>query len=233
MKTIVLKNAKLITNIQTAEPATIVLQNGKIKSVIHDKEQVPGDVIYDLNGMIVTPGLCDIHTHGAGGFWGFSFNSEDVINMARTLARFGVTSFLPTTVSMPRDATRKMVSSIRQAMSRQPGAAVFDDSAVRSPGEGARILGINVEGPFLSREKPGAHNPMNLRDVDLNETEELITAGEGFIKIWTLAPEIPQGLEAIEMLSSRGIVVSLGHTNCTYDVAKEAVLRGARLFTHL
>ena len=233
MKTTILKNVRLITGKQIVDGATIVIEDGKIRSVGKSGEHVDGDVVYDLKGKIAAPGLCDIHTHGAGGSWGFSFNSDDILNMARTLVRFGVTSFLPTTVSLPPEETKKAVLSIIETMRRQPGAAIFNDTTTRNPSEGARILGINMEGPFLSLEKPGAHNPASIRNINLKEMEEIIAAGERGIKVWTLAPEIPGGLEAIELLASRSIVPALGHTNCTFDMAKEAVRKGAHLFTHL
>lgn len=231
MATMVLKNCRLLSGGEEVAGAAVVFEDGKIKDVVKNGGNASGGMVYDLDGCIITPGLCDIHIHGAGGHWGFSENVGDILSMARALARFGVTSFLPTTVSLPEKETLKAVASVREAMRMQPGADDF--SASTGEDGGARILGINLEGPFLSREKPGAHFPAFIRGITREEIDEILEAGDGKIRVVTIAPEIEGAMDAIEYLSSRGVVVSIGHTNCTADTAREAVARGARLFTHL
>jgi N-acetylglucosamine-6-phosphate deacetylase len=103
----------------------------------------------------------------------------------------------------------------------------------RSNTSGSKVLGIHTEGPFISEYKPGAHVVAQLRAGNLSEIDEVISAAADFVKIVTVAPEIPGGLELIKYLSSKNIIPAIGHTNATFDQAVAGIKAGARSTTHL
>src|SRR5262249_55980547 len=137
-----------------------------------------------------------------------------LIEISKHLAREGTTAWLPTAVTSPIDKIEQVHRAIAEAIEIQ----ARDDSA------GARILGMHLEGPFISPMRLGAHPPLNL-DPRGEALEHL--------KLITLAPELPGALDAIRRLSARGVVVSIGHTNATFEEASAGIAAGARMFTHL
>jgi N-acetylglucosamine-6-phosphate deacetylase len=169
-------------------------------------------------GPWVMPGFVDVHVHGWGGHDAMGGRAA-LDGMSRSLLAHGVTSFLPTAVTAP-----------------MPGLIAFADG-VRAwipdaPADGAAPLGFNIEGPFISNEKRGAQNPEFLRsraDIDLDSLEPLV---EG-MRIMTVAPEIPGGLDLIRWLTSRGVAVSIGHSAATVDEARAGYAAGGRTTTHL
>lgn len=221
-------NGRVLTPEGWIENGTVVIEKGKIVSV--EAGTAAGGEVFDAKGCMVTPGLCDIHIHGSGGFWGFS-TVEDVLGMSRALLRNGVTSFCPATVSLPHKDVLRAIGVIREAMGKQSAGRDFEGEPAE--GEGARILGINLEGPYISMEKPGAHNPMCIRDPKPEEVEEVVAAAGDALRLATIAPEIKGGMDFVRGMAGRGVVVSIGHSNATGEQVAEAVKNGARLMTHL
>ena len=163
--------------------------DGRIATIEPDGT-APADVV-------VVPGFIDVHVHGYGGHDAMG-GPEALSGMSRALARHGVTSFLPTSVTAAYADLTEYAESVRRWM---PGA----------PADGAEPLGFNMEGPFLSEAKKGAHPADLLRDpADIDEAT-LETFVEG-LRIITIAPELPGALEMIEALAGRGVRVSLGHS---------------------
>lgn len=166
----------------------------------------------------VAPGFVDVHVHGWGGHDAMG-TAADLDGMARALLGRGVTSFLPTGVTAPLAELRVFAERVRTWI---PGA----------PADGAEPLGFNIEGPFLSVERKGAHNPTNLltpANVDRSELEPLL---EGF-RLTTVAPEIPGGLELIAWLREHGVRVSIGHSAANLAIAHAGYDAGATSTTHL
>lgn len=136
----------------------------------------------DLDGALVIPGLVDIHVHGCAGADFSDGDYAGLVRMARHLARRGVTSFAPASMTLPYDALDKAFHAA--ARLRREGLA-----------DGARLMGIQMEGPFLSREKRGSQNPAYLRLPDWDRFLRLYDAAEGLLRIVDVAPELPGAVE--------------------------------------
>ncbi len=183
------------------------------------KEELLQDAYTNLKGAYVIPGLVDIHIHGANGADTSDGTVEAIQRMSRYLASVGVTSFLPTAMTLPEEGIHAVTSSVLMAAaSREKGAA--------------RPVGIRLEGPFLSKEKKGAQNEAYLRNPDREMFRRIWEKSEGKIKIIDVAPELPGAMDFIRSVSS-DCRVSLGHTAADYDIAAEAFEAGASHLTHL
>ena len=170
----------------------------------------------DAEGLFVLPGLIDVHVHGYGG-GDFSAGEAGALDtMARGLVREGVTAFCAATMSLEPEALERACRA----------AAGF-------AGGGASLLGINLEGPFLSPARAGAHERRHLRGPEAALFERLQRAADGDIRLMTVAPELPGAEWLVAHAASRGVTVSLGHTACDYETARAAFEAGARSVTHL
>ncbi|WP_072445332.1 MULTISPECIES: N-acetylglucosamine-6-phosphate deacetylase [Burkholderia] len=165
----------------------------------------------------VLPGFIDLHVHGAGGF-DFMDGKDAADVIAATHARTGTTAFLATTMTAPEDELRRATAAL--------GAV---ERKIR-PLQCARLLGVHLEGPFLSPDKLGAQPP-HARPAILAEIEELL--GLATVRLVTLAPEIEGHLETIRTLVQRGVRVQLGHSKGTYEQGIAALQCGASGFAHL
>jgi N-acetylglucosamine-6-phosphate deacetylase len=172
---------------------------------------------------VLVPGFTDVHIHGAAGYDVMRANKSEISAIERLLARHGVTSYLPTTVTAPIDETLRSVERLAQAIER---------ATANEDGGRARPIGIHLEGPFLSHEKRGVHPSEHIVDASLPLFERMWQASRGYIRMMTIAPEIPGALELTGEAARRGVCVSLGHTNADFKTATLAVERGARHATH-
>ena len=184
----------------------------------HVLEDVPGPA-EDLDGALVIPGLVDIHVHGCAGADFSDGDYAGLVRMARHLARRGVTSFAPASMTLPYDALDKAFHAAAQL--RREGLA-----------DGARLMGIQMEGPFLSREKRGSQNPAYLRLPDWDRFLRLYDAAEGLLRIVDVAPELPGAVEFTRRASEK-CRVSVAHTAAGYDQAAAVFDAGATHLTHL
>jgi N-acetylglucosamine-6-phosphate deacetylase len=173
-----------------------------------------------LGDVVLAPGLVDLQVNGIGpvDFWRAS--PDEWRDAGARLLAGGVTSYLPTLVSAPRDAYRDALARV--------AAARADAESGRWP----RIEGVHLEGPFLGGA-PGAHPPELLGPVELDWLLDLLDAFPGLVRLVTLAPEADPGLVATRALAARGVVVALGHSRCTYEEALAAADAGATVVTHL
>lgn len=172
----------------------------------------------DCSGMIVSPGLIDVHVHGSMGYDIMDGSLSSLSGMAKSMIPTGVTSFIGATMSQSTD-TLNLVLSMADSYS---GSQNLLDG-------GARFLGVHLEGPFISPSKAGAHDLRHLRAPDRN----LILSHRGVVRIVTLAPELDGASDLIRLLGCLGIVCSIGHSDCDYLSALRAVSIGASGFTHL
>lgn len=170
----------------------------------------------DASGCTIVPGLIDVHMHGALGHDMMDATPEALAAMARYCARHGVTGFLPTTMTAGRSATLDAVRAVA--------------AYVQSPADGARVLGVHLEGPFISPRFPGAQLAEEIRPPDVDEFRTLAEAGP--VRMITLAPEQPGAEAVIAEARRRGVVVVTGHTEATYDQCEAAVARGVSQATH-
>jgi len=200
------------------------VENGTIVKVLRGNEnEIPvsedEDHSVSLNGAYVIPGLIDIHVHGAAGA-DFSDGDRDGLEkMAGYLAKNGITGFLPTSMTLPHEQLKKAFDTAVQLRREDP-----DDKA--------RILGIHMEGPYLSEEKCGAQNPAWLKAPDRKEFLEFQTQTGGMIRIADIAPELP-GAKEFAAEASLSCRVSAAHTNADYEQAKAFFGAGALHLTHL
>lgn len=173
-------------------------------------DSAAGEII-DAAGNFVAPGFINIHIHGCGGF-DVMEGAAALENVSRFLPNTGVTAFLPTTMTVPLDEIKSTLKDIRSAKIHG----------------GAKILGANVEGPFISEKYHGAQNKINIRRADLS----LFDGFMDVIKIITVAPE-EIDFSFIDACRAENIVVSIGHSAATYETAMAAIARGASHITHL
>ena len=192
----------------------VVVRDGKIDALL--SQPGSGDLPRNQREFagLLCPGFVDLQINGAFGA-DVGSDPEAIRTLAARLPATGVTSFLPTLISSPPDRYEGFFAALEE------GAAE----------KGASVLGAHLEGPFLAPERKGAHDPANLSPVDLGLLRELLRSGK--VRLMTLAPELENSREAIEILVGEGAVASAGHTEATYEEISRAADAGLRLGTHL
>ncbi|MBE3596904.1 MAG: N-acetylglucosamine-6-phosphate deacetylase [Hydrogenibacillus sp.] len=185
--------------------------------------------------VIAVPGMIDMHIHGAAGADVMDATPEALSQIARTLLAEGTTGFLATTISAPKEqllrALRNIAAYKRMRAQKSGTSDVESDATLGTPE--AEILGIHLEGPYLSPARAGAQPREALRPPETAEFQALQAAADGLIRLVTTAPELPGALEWIAELAAHGVIVSLGHTDADYETARAAADRGARHVTHV
>ncbi len=220
-KTLAIHGGELLTPWEHFSPGMVIIEQGKIAFAgPQDKSRIPsGAELLEAEGKIITAGLVDVHIHGGAGA-DFSRDGEEGLKkMAGFLLRHGVTSFLPTTPSAPLQQLEEAVKVARDAAAQPPS--------------GAQVLGLHLEGPYLSPARKGAHDEKHLCKPNFQECRNLVELGRGAVKMVTLAPELEGALELIQFLRGQNITVSLGHSEATYEETKEAIEAGANHGCHL
>src|ERR671913_1567440 len=194
--------------------AAVVVREGRIVNL--ERSPRPEDLPEDSREFtgLLCPGFIDLQINGAFGA-DIGPDAEAIRTLVAKLPTTGVTSFLPTLISSPPERYETFFDTLKE------GAIA----------RGACVLGAHLEGPFLAPERKGAHDPANLRSVDLGFLRELLRSEK--VKLMTLAPELPKSLEGIELLLEEGAVASAGHTEATYEKVMRAADAGLRLGTHL
>ena len=172
----------------------------------------PGEVV---RADTLMPGYVDLHCHGGGGAAFTSADPEQIARAAQTHLDHGTTTMHASLVSAPYD---DLIAQVRALV------PFVDDGTLR---------GIHLEGPWISPSYCGAHDPLTLRDPDPDEVARVLDAGEGRIRMVTLAPELPGAIEAIRVIVDRGALAAIGHTGADGDAARAAVDAGATVATHL
>jgi N-acetylglucosamine-6-phosphate deacetylase len=217
---IVLHDARVLTPFRTIPRGGVVVEEGRIREVFAGQPAGPeqGERRIDLQGRYLAPGFIEIHTHGAGGHDFMDGTLEAVLVSCRTHLRHGVTSIYPSTLTGSEAELTANLETIRSAMGARE----------RMP----NILGVHLEGPYFSPEQAGAQDPRYIRNPDPREYRGLLERF-GFIRRWTVAPELPGALEMGRELERRGIVASIGHSNAVYEQVLAAYESGYTLVTHL
>lgn len=212
-----LSNATAFIDGKFQEKTDILIKDGKI-AAIGEGLVVEGEEAIDLGGDYLLPGFVDVHIHAFRGKDTMA-GEEAVRHMSRELKKVGVAAFLPTTMSASPEDTITALKGIKAVMD-QPEA------------DGAIVLGAHMEAPFLAESKAGAQ----LKQFFVNPNEEnwqRYTGGyEGIVRLITMAPEKEGALDFIKVLSSKGITVSLGHTDATAEIVHAAAQQGASHVTH-
>jgi N-acetylglucosamine-6-phosphate deacetylase len=212
----VLINARIVTTRAVLEPGWLSIADGMIVGVGRGVPP-PGAELVDLDGGLVLPGFIDVHMHGGGGA---QINTDDPDEIRRAVAfhrRHGTTRTL---ASLVTDRLDRMVTTVsllaRMIRAGEPG-----------------IAGIHLEGPFLNPVKRGSHHSEYLLPPDVAALRQLLAAGDGLVRVVTLAPELPGGMDLLRHVVGAGVIAAVGHTDATYAQARDAFAGGARLATHL
>lgn len=198
----------------------VLVEGGRIAAVgagDPSAEAREGATLLDAAGLTVSPGFIDLHVHGGGGDDPLAGAPDGVLAMARFHAAHGTTGLLVTTGALPRES---IVRAVRLA-----GAAATEP-------DGANILGVHLEGPYLSRRHKGAQPEEFIREPSIPELEEILNACPGFVRMVTIAPELSGALEAVAFLRRCGVRVAIGHTDATYAEVERAVAAGASHAAH-
>lgn len=174
----------------------------------------PGAEVVDASGRLVAPGAIDLHIQGHDGrdFWDTSYDAQNAISLS--MVRHGVTGIAPTTSGLAR-----FIAPLADGMELG-----FD---------GAQFLGIHSEGPFINPNRRGAIDAESVAPLTMDALKRLLDAGRGHIRIMTIAPEIPNALEAVSFLASHGVIASLGHSMASHEEAMAGFDAGAARVTHL
>ncbi len=214
-----LTNGIIVTENQMIYGKTLVYDD-KIAEITSDFEPSGEDEVTDVCGNMITAGLVDLHIHGYAGFDTSDGNAEDIKKMALLLAQNGVTSWCPTTMTVSQTEILKAFDAVRAAK------ADIDSGAAH----GARILGVNCEGPFISPNKKGAQDGKYI----LPPSADFVIKNSDIIKLVTIAPEVDDDCREIKKIAENtDVVISMGHTEATLEQARLAIDSGARHVTHL
>jgi N-acetylglucosamine-6-phosphate deacetylase len=204
---------------RVAEDVDILIEHGEISELVPTGSAGSGADVLDVQGGWVTPGLIDIHVHGGRRI---TFNDPDAApEILAVLAAHGVTSVLATLASAPVEELSAAIAAYRCAL---PG--------LHAGAPGARLLGLHLEGPFLSPEQAGAHR-LDLLKVPTDPCTAMVLDAADVIRLITVAPELEGGLEFVRQLRARGIQTSIGHSAAGADVFANAVEAGVTHAAHL
>ncbi len=223
----VLLARQLLTPLELVDDAALLMEDGTVAGVGTRAEvSIPPNArVIDFGDSILAPGLIDIHIHGAAGHDVMAGSDESLAAIERWMVRHGVTSYFPTTVTAPMDKTLAALEELGKAVARSESKGRVDSSR-------ARPLGVHLEGPFLSHARRGAHPAIHLQPPSSKIFNQLWDAAGGRVRMLTIAPELDGALELIGEASSRGVCVSIGHSNADLAQAQRGIEAGARHATH-
>ena len=221
----VLLARQLLTPLERIEDAALVIEDGIISAVgAREDISTPTSArVIDFGDAILTPGLIDIHIHGGAGHDVMEGSDASLAALERLLAKHGVTSYCPTTITAPMDETLASLEKLGQAVNHAKAQAQADR---------AQPLGIHLEGPFLSHARCGVHSPVHLQPPTPRVFAPMWDAAGGNVSMMTIAPELTGALELISDATRRGVRVSIGHTNANLAEATAGIAAGARHATH-
>ena len=223
---------RLLTPTDTVDHPLMFVERGRILEVTgRSGRQLPaGASLSDFGNDVIAPGYVDLHIHGGAGYDVMDDNAEALPAVERLLARHGVTSYFPTTVTAPMDTTLHALDRLAAAIEgRERNGCYENDTDGKSR---ALPLGIHLEGPFISHARRGVHPPQNLLMPTLPLFEQFWQAARGRIRMMTIAPELENAPEVIAEASRRGVCVCLGHSDADLAATDRAIAAGARHATH-
>ena len=220
---ICLHNANVLTGFSVMQNCAVYIKNDKIADVYSEqrfqqKKFSPKVKIINVNGAYIAPGFIDTHIHGIGGFSADDADSKSILKMSDILASYGVTSFIPTIGATPEKQLMPKIKAVLKAMGRE---------------KGAHILGIHLEGPFLSPERIGGQEQEGISPVDLAYMERIYKTAKGKIINMTVAPELKGMRDLALYCIEKGIILQAGHTKATYDQMIEGMQANIMHVTHM
>ena len=216
-------NATVVTGYSLMENSCVLVKDGKIEDVFSERrflnKRFSSDVrIIDVGQCFLAPGLIDTHIHGFAGFGTEDKSTDSILGMSKALAEYGVTAFNPTLYPSDPDNMLECIKAVVDAMGHE---------------EGATIMGLHLEGPFISPEKPGALDESAISPVNFELMDKLWAAANGNIVNMTVAPELKNMRELALYCIKKNIVLQAGHTNALYQNMLEGMQAGILHSTHL
>ena len=205
----IIKNAKIFDGEKFIEENAVITEGKLIKKVLKASEltqdEINGNEVIDINGMVLSPGFIDLQINGCGGvLFNDDISMEALKIMNETNKKFGCTSFLPTLITSPDEKIEKALELIKANKDK----------------EEIGVLGLHIEGPYISVEKKGIHRPEYIRVLSDEMIKKIADAGPEVTKIITIAPEKAE-VRHLKTLKNAGINIAVGHSNATYEECME------------
>lgn len=213
------ENAQVILPDRVLEKGFLLEDAGTIVQVgtMQERPAMEGERV-DCQGLYLSPGFIDLHTHGGGGFDFMDGGAEDVVGGVRAHLTHGTTGILPTTLTSSDEDLFAAIDAYHQAL----------EVTENMP----HLLGLHLEGPYFTLDQKGAQDPRYLQSPTPEHYEKIVEYGRGAIRRWSIAPELPGALEMAKALAGRGILLSAAHTSATLAQMKEAFHHGVTHLTH-
>jgi N-acetylglucosamine-6-phosphate deacetylase len=206
---VIIRAERVVTSTEVIKNVALRIEDGKISDISTDQGIKP-----NLMAKTVIPGFVDIHCHGGNGSHFFDQESESAANSARFHLHHGTTSVIASFIAAPISELKQQISVLVKKLPL------------------LNIVGIHLEGPYLSEIFCGAHNPEFLSDPSVEEIKSLLEIGGGWIKMITIAPELQGALESISYLNSVEVIAAIGHSDADDLITKNSIDAGAKLVTH-
>ncbi|UCH62908.1 MAG: N-acetylglucosamine-6-phosphate deacetylase [Fidelibacterota bacterium] len=217
MSNLIIRNCQPYNLAAEGQPVDIAVRNGRISQIGHGLTDPAQPETFDAGGRTMIPGLIDVHVHGAGGGDTSDGTAEALRTMSSTLAQRGITSFLATGMTRREEGNQHLENA---------GEYTGKDLG------GANLLGLHIEGPFVSREKRGGIQLGGIETPSVEVLDELLETTKGALKMMTIAPEVDGALNVIRELVNRGIIASFGHSDADYEETKAGLIAGISHVTH-
>jgi N-acetylglucosamine-6-phosphate deacetylase len=220
MSSQLVRNASLVLPDGVLDQGWLLVEDGRITAVAAATGQPepvvsPETAVHDLAGRHVLPGFVDIHVHGGGGAAFSAGDADQALVAARFHLGHGTTTIMASTVTGSMSELEHHIGEL---------SGLVQDGI---------LAGIHLEGPFISKARCGAHDPGLLRAPARTDVSRLLRAGDGTVRMVTLAPELEGGLDAVRLLTESGVIAAVGHTDATYAQTREAIELGAPVGTHV
>lgn len=201
--------------------STLYIKGDRVDAIAEfaEREITAQAKTYNARGYLIAPGYIDAHTHGGNGYDFLSSTPDEIDAILAWLPATGVTSVVPTLATAPLEMLLQAIRNLVDASLRRP--------------PGAEIIGIHLEGPYVSPEMRGAQAQDAIRPPSMDEAKKLLAAGNGLIRLVTLAPELPGAMDLISYLVEHDVIVSLGHTMASYEQVTQAAEAGLNRAAHL
>jgi N-acetylglucosamine-6-phosphate deacetylase len=213
-----INNGRLITSSGIKQNGSVLINDGRISAIAEYDLDIPEATVIDAGGRYISPGFIDIHVHGGGGYDFMDNTVEAFLEIAKLHARFGTTALYPTTLTGLTDDIVKTLETFEEASPLNV--------------DGAQMMGMHLEGPYFAMNQRGAQDPRHIRDPDPAEYEYIVSRSNS-IKRWSAAPELQGAIPFARYLTSKGILVSLAHTDAIYEEVIEGFENGYTLATHM
>lgn len=211
-----IKNGQIVTDKITRN--NLYIENGKIAAITD--ADLPCDKELDAMGCYVCPGFIDTHVHGGDGFDFMDGSAETIAHIAKTHLYYGTTSICPTSMAASYEHIRQFILDYKLLVS-QPCRQDLPN-----------FVGLHLEGPYMAPSQAGAQPPAYIYPPKPQEYQELLALGEGHIRKWTFAPELPGATEFCDALVKNNVLPCMGHTDGTYEDVLRCFEHGATWLTH-